>query len=176
MGRKLATKKVRTIIGTHVILNVEDLTPMIIDDLQDMFTRNNPDFANKKRLRLWTGDTSEIVESYLIEEPFMFLPRGALENIEELLKKKQFEMSPILDKTVMGKKLKLKLKKKPWEDQIEPARMLAGAGHAILRGPPGSGKTVILLMAMAEFKLPSLIIVHSKPLMRQWKTRIVEWL
>jgi superfamily II DNA or RNA helicase len=42
----------------------------------------------------------------------------------------------------------------------------------VLVAPPGTGKTVIACALIAERKLPTLILAHSKPLLEQWRTQL----
>jgi superfamily II DNA or RNA helicase len=42
----------------------------------------------------------------------------------------------------------------------------------VLVAPPGAGKTVIACALIAERKLPTLILAHSKPLLEQWRTQL----
>ncbi len=46
----------------------------------------------------------------------------------------------------------------------------------VLQSPTGSGKTVMALSVIAQRRQPTLIIVHGKELMNQWKERVVEFL
>lgn len=42
----------------------------------------------------------------------------------------------------------------------------------MLVAPPGTGKTVIACALIAERKLPTLILAHSKPRLEQWRTQL----
>jgi superfamily II DNA or RNA helicase len=42
----------------------------------------------------------------------------------------------------------------------------------VLVAPPGAGKTVIACALIAERKLPTLILAHSKPLLEQWRGQL----
>ncbi len=51
------------------------------------------------------------------------------------------------------------------------AAMLAH-DDGVLVAPPGTGKTVIACALIAERKLPTLILAHSKPLLEQWRGQL----
>lgn len=176
MGRKKALKRIRTALDTHLILHMEDLGLRIVDDLTDMFTRGNPDFFKKQRMGFYTGGIPKQIKSFRIEKPFIILPRGSLEKVQDFLEERKMEMKPVWDRTLSQKSLNLKLKKELWPYQNEASMELAGIGNGTIRGPCGSGKTIILLGAIAKLDQPTLIVVHSAALMSQWKARIAEWL
>jgi superfamily II DNA or RNA helicase len=59
---------------------------------------------------------------------------------------------------------------------MEAFKMLSKKDSGIFVAPPGSGKTVIACSLIAERKLPTLILVHRKQLVEQWKDRLTEFL
>jgi superfamily II DNA or RNA helicase len=59
--------------------------------------------------------------------------------------------------------------------QTAAAAMLAH-DEGVLVAPPGTGKTVIACAVIAERKLPTLILAHSKPLLEQWRTQLQQLL
>jgi len=50
------------------------------------------------------------------------------------------------------------------------------AGGAVIEGVPGSGKTVVCLKIAAEIAQPTLVVVHTTELLRQWQERIREFM
>lgn len=58
--------------------------------------------------------------------------------------------------------------------QEEAVEACIGKQNCLLRAPTGSGKTSTLIGIIARLALPTLIVVDSAELMRQWRTRL-EW-
>jgi len=61
-------------------------------------------------------------------------------------------------------------KLKPYQTKAQKA--IIPYDNAVLQAPTGSGKTVMGLSIIAERNQPTLIIVHTKELLNQWKARI----
>ena len=167
--------KLKIIIDTHIKVNMKKISMACRKTLKDEFTKSNPDFWKKKNMGFWLGDTPQYIKSYTISQPFLVLPRGSLNKIESILNEHDYEIGKIFDRTVICNDIRMNLKKKLYDYQNEPANALVKHGNGIIRGPCGSGKTVILIGAMVTLQQPTLIIVHTKELARQWKARISEF-
>ncbi len=57
--------------------------------------------------------------------------------------------------------------------QDEGARAAMERQNCLLRAPTGSGKTSTLIGVIARVRLPTLVVVDSSELMRQWRVRLV---
>lgn len=82
------------------------------------------------------------------------------------------------DRTLRLESVRYSLKGKLRPYQADAVEVLAEAAHpgCALKGPPGSGKTVTMLAAVARIGQPALVVVHTKPLMAQWLTAAEQWL
>ena len=169
-------KPVNLIVDARLRINRDHLDPDTVSELRKMFTRTNPQFFKMQRMGFWTGQTECEIRSYRVDEPFLSLPRGAMDRIREFLESRGYTIHAIYDRSLKLERLKLDLKLELRPYQVKAADALANSGNGILRGPCGSGKTVILLGAIARLKQPTLIIVHTEALMRQWASMISEWL
>jgi superfamily II DNA or RNA helicase len=56
--------------------------------------------------------------------------------------------------------------------QADTVAKLMTHDDGVLVAPPGTGKTVIACALIAERKLPTLVLAHSKPLLEQWRTQL----
>ena len=61
------------------------------------------------------------------------------------------------------------------ELQERAIKTLMNSNACILQLSPGTGKTVITIYAIAELKLKSFILVHTKELITQWKNRLMQF-
>jgi len=172
-------KKIPVRIDTHLVFKLDDLGPIPVKALREAFTRSNPQFWKKKRMGFWIGDTSRTIESWKIEgDKFLMLPRGAKDKINEVLAPHNMQIGEVTDRTVSCKPAGFSIREgeslRP--DQVPVVNFLVQKKNAIVRGPPGSGKTVILLGAIVKINQPAVVVVHSNLLREQWQDAVVRWL
>jgi superfamily II DNA or RNA helicase len=170
MRRKVHT--VPLIIDTHLKINQEKIPEMLAEELRKKFTYPNPEFYKKLRLGFWVGSTPKLVEAYQENYPFLFFPRGCLDEIKRIMLQYNYVPNPIVDKTLRLEKTDIKLKLELRDYQIRAIDALIRTGNGVIRGPAGSGKTILLLGAIARLAQPTLIIVHSGALFEQWVRNI----
>jgi superfamily II DNA or RNA helicase len=53
---------------------------------------------------------------------------------------------------------------------------ILGHDHGVLVAPPGTGKTIMGAAIIAARNRPSLVLVHRKPLLDQWRAQLVDTL
>jgi len=148
--------------------------------LKSRFERPNPKHFKAKNMGFWAGNIPRTIKQWEIEDQWLMLSRAALEVIEEVLAEHDMVLDDVKDRTIAGEKIDLRLKKELRPYQVEAVRHLIATASdkhrgAVVRGPCGSGKTCILLGSMAAVRRPTLVVVHTKPLMDQWLGECVEW-
>jgi superfamily II DNA or RNA helicase len=171
---------VRARLDTHLVLDIDDLGPRATNALREEFTRSNPAFFKKRRMGHWIGNTPSKLASWSLEGRWLILPRGVLDRVEEVLSSHERHLDPIRDRMHSCEPAGLTLRAgralRPY--QIPAVRFLVDNGRpgAIVRGGCGSGKTVVLLGAIAEINQPAIVVVHSIPLLNQWRKAVSHWL
>lgn len=171
---------VRARLDTHLVLDIDDLGPRATNALREEFTRSNPAFHKKRAMGHWIGDTPRELKSWVLEGRWLILPRGSLDRVEETLSSLERRLDPIRDRMhscdPAGLSLRAGRSMRPY--QIPAVRHLVDNGRpgAIVRGGCGSGKTVVLLGAIAEINQPAIVVVHSIPLLNQWRKAVSHWL
>ncbi len=144
--------------------------------LREMFTYRNPKHENAKRMGFYADAIPQFITSFSVEDPFLSFPRGALSRILELLGARGYVVDLIVDRSLKLERLKFELHKELRPYQVETIRDVVQHGNCVFRGPPGSGKTCILIGIIAELKQPTLVLVHTNALKHQWAARISEWM
>ena len=95
--------------------------------------------------------------------------------VVEALRKAGFEVEGLTEKGEwVGKKLDVELrgvKLRPYQEEAIKEWLRRG-GNGVVVLPTGGGKTIVALAAMAALKVPTLIVVPTTDLVRQWRERI----
>ena len=63
-----------------------------------------------------------------------------------------------------------------YDFQVEAVEAMAKKDFGTLAAPTGSGKTIMILDLIARRRQPTLIVVHSRELLKQWIVRIEAFL
>lgn len=113
-----------------------------------------------KVLRLWDETDTHLVV------PREFYPREVLENINSTY----FEI--VDERPLNYEAVNIEAKSEPWEEQKDPLEKMLKIEGGTFNLRCGGGKTVIALLAAAQKKVPTLIVVNSKALLEQWKLEI----
>ena len=74
-----------------------------------------------------------------------------------------------------GEPLPMELHLRPRDYQREWIDRFVEGGEGVFVGPPGSGKTVAAMGAMAEIEGETLVLVPSRDLARQWEESLLEY-
>ncbi len=110
-----------------------------------------------------------------MHEDRIVLPRGTFEEIGKLACKAGGSME-VEDRRLDGKECGFQ-----FYGELQPAQDMAVDAlfeheEGVLIAPPGAGKTVMGCAVIARRRVPTLILVHRKPLMEQWRGRLEEFL
>ncbi len=99
------------------------------------------------------------------------MPRGCVEDVLAICK--EFEIAySMKDETVFAERLEAKLKGVLSPQQKEAVEQLSQHDHGVLSATTGFGKTVVGAAMIEKRRVNTLIIVHRKQLLDQWKTSL----
>ena len=82
----------------------------------------------------------------------------------------------IQDEREKGQALTVHFKGQLRTEQVEAVQALKQYDQGVLNGTTAFGKTVTAIGLIAERKVNTLILVHTRTLLEQWKTRLEEFL
>ena len=137
----------------------------------------NPKYNDAKRYNRWVGKRLKPELYFFREEKGqLFFPRG-FANETVRLSRHLTGMTPrIDDRRRLLPEIDLAFcgSLRPYQQQA--VRAVLAHSFGVLEAGTGSGKTVMALAVLAHRRQPTLILVHSKELMAQWRDRIRQFL
>ena len=107
-----------------------------------------------------------------IEQGYLSLPRGCLDDVLVILEQ-QLILVEFNDKRKIGQRInKIQFKGELRKDQKKAVNALGKFDTGILHAPTAFGKTVVAIGLICRRKVNTLILVHSRQLLDQWKERL----
>ena len=144
---------------------------VLFNQLKHLAAFQNPEFYKKQKMRFSTHATPRVISCAEIVDGYLSLPRGCLDDTKALLSEYNVKMK-VEDKRVVGKKVDFVFDGTLNEEQEEALEGILESDVGVFVAPPGTGKTVLAIAAVAKRKTNVLILVHRKPLMDQWRLQI----
>ncbi len=144
--------------------------------LKDQLTIDNPKYIAARRYGRWIGKKLKAKLYYYEQEPGgLRFPRGFANRAIELCQELGVEPE-ILDerRRLADHQFSFQAKLRPYQD--EAVQMICSRSFGVLEAGTGSGKTVMALAAIARRRQPTIVIVHTKELLYQWRDRIEEFM
>lgn len=168
------TTPIFTITSRAILSNAPtDLLAVLRREL----TEANPKYTNAKKYGRWIGKKLQPVIKFYEENDGGFtFPRGFARQAITHCRELTGETPQIVDLRSSLKPITLDFKGTLREYQQKAIADLLQRDFGVLEAGTGSGKTVIALGVIAQRRQPTLILVHTKELLYQWRDRITEFL
>jgi hypothetical protein len=148
------------------------MPPAMLAALKHLGSVHNPEFYEKEKLRFSTWNTPQFIRCYRETLDALLLPRGLRDKAIETVAAAGSELV-IADAYGEVPSLTAHLRSTLTAQQGVAVDMLAKHEMGMLVAPPGSGKTVVGCALIARHQLSTLVIVDRKPLLEQWRERLV---
>ena len=169
-------KEVSVTLANHVYFDLSEMPGTLAARLRRLASFSNPVFFKTQALRFSTHGIPRFISCARIEQGYLAIPRGCLDDALELLSENQIEVQ-INDQRETGTKLKatkslVNLRK----NQQAAVRAMSKHDAGILLAPTAFGKTVTAIGMITKRKANTLILVHSRQLLDQWRERLKSFL
>ena len=141
--------------------------------LRQKLNFSNPEFIKLQRKGYSTWQTPRTIKTLGITPEAIIIPAGFLSQIEQFASKHNLEL--VIDDqrlTTQSTSYNPDIALRP--EQKRAAQELLQHNRVILEAKPGFGKTITALYCIAKIKQPTLIIVHTRTLMHQWRKHAVD--
>lgn len=162
-------------LGAGLALDRTTLPAALLATLKHAASMPNPVFYERERRRMSTYNLPRFLRCYYEDLEDFTVPRGMRSSVEALVTEvgSRLQLSdtrpePARQEFAFTAQLGL--------DQARAADALSEHELGMLVAPPGAGKTVIACALIAEHAVPTLVLVDRKPLLDQWRARLLEFL
>ena len=131
----------------------------------------NPEFYEKQGMRLSTYNIPRVISCSEMTDDYLALPRGCEDAVYDTLTQHGVKVM-ISDKTNHGHNINVTFRGELREEQQKAMEAFAGHNIGTLSATTAFGKTVFAIGMIARRKVNTLILVHNKALLEQWKERL----
>ncbi|WP_165849573.1 TOTE conflict system archaeo-eukaryotic primase domain-containing protein [Sphaerochaeta halotolerans] len=167
---------VTLLLESGIKIDTFGLPSPLVNTLKRIASFHNPEFYKAERMRLSTWDKPRIICcAELIENRYINLPRGCLDAVQQALLQAGLRIE-IEDRREHGTPILFNFSATLQNPQREALQAMLREERGILSAPPGFGKTVVASNLIAKHGCNVLVIVHTKPLLNQWKDRLSQFL
>ncbi|MBV5316556.1 MAG: DEAD/DEAH box helicase [Desulfobulbaceae bacterium] len=151
--------------------------PALLAALRTALTIDNPKYQAAKQYGRWIGNQLKPQLFFFREQQDnIFFPRGFGNQAVRICRQETGTAPEIVDRRRLMQEIDLTFHGalRPYQHQAVAA--VSAHSFGVLEAGTGSGKTVMALNIIALRRQPTLILVHSKELMHQWRDRIRQFL
>jgi len=165
-----------TVIRSNLLfVEKSGLPSALINRVIRLAAFHNPDFYKSQAMRLSTYNKPRLIHCAEDFPKHIGLPRGSLQDLETLCRAHQIEVN-IEDKRYEGTPLDVRFQGELRKDQKRSVRAVMKHDEGIICAATAFGKTVVAANLIARRKTSTLIIVHRRQLLDQWKERLSTFL
>lgn len=168
-------EKLDVVLGNRIYIKTGTGPSVLFNQLKHLAAFQNPEFYKKQKMRFSTHATPRVISCVEIDDGYLSLPRGCLDDMKALLEEYNIRMN-IEDKRIVGKEVDFIFDGTFNAGQEDALERILESDVGVFVAPPGTGKTVLAIAAIAKRKTNVLILVHRKPLMDQWRLQIASLL
>jgi superfamily II DNA or RNA helicase len=168
-------KSVRVVQANMVYIDKQGLPPAMITRLRRLAAFQNPEFYSAQRMRLSTYGQPRVICCAEDFPEYAALPRGCLDRAIDLLS--EHGISPIVqDHRYGGVPEEFVFLGQLNPRQEDAVRVLSSFDDGVFSAPTGFGKTVIAAWMIAHRKVNTLVLVHRRQLLDQWRAQLSAFL
>ena len=168
-------KQIVLIRANMLYIPLANLSAKCVNAFKRIAAFRNPEFYEKQGMRLSTYNIPRIISCSEMTDDYLALPRGCEDAVYDVLSQHNVNVT-ISDKTNPGRRINVKFKGKLREEQQKAIEAFAKHNIGTLSATTAFGKTVFAIGMIAKRKVNTLILVHNKALLEQWKERLKNFL
>ncbi|OGC77195.1 hypothetical protein A2619_01170 [candidate division WWE3 bacterium RIFOXYD1_FULL_39_9] len=153
-------------------IEIQKAPKELLEKIRQRLTMFNPKWFENERMGYLNRGVPKVLQYFMEDKISFAVPRGFYSELISMCDKKP----DILDLRSVQKPVSFTFntEERPYQDEAIAIMLCHDQG--VLQAPTGSGKTIMALSIIAARRQPTLIIVHTKELLYQWKDRIETFL
>ena len=164
-------ERVRAVLCQRLFVEKAGLPSPMLNQIKRLAAFQNPEFYKKQSLRLSTALTPRVISCAEDLPQHVGLPRGCQPELAALLREHGVALD-VEDKRESGEAFRVSFRGELTPLQRQAARALLAHEIGVFVAPPGVGKTVVGTYLVAERGCSTLILVHRRPLLDQWRAQL----
>ncbi len=162
-------------LGNLIYIEKKDLPNAFLDRLIRLAAFQNPEFYSAQAMRLSTFGKPRVIACADDLLHHIALPRGLLKEVLDLFQSHSIAVD-VTDHRFGGVPIEVDFHGDRRAGQTEAAKTLAAYDDGILGAPTAFGKTAVAAQLIAMRKVNTLVLVHRRHLMDQWRERLASFL
>jgi hypothetical protein len=163
--------RVQVTISNLAYIENADLPSAMLNRLMRLAAFQNPEFYRAQAMRLSTFGKPRVIRCAEEFSRHLGLPRGCLQDAIELLQSHQVKVD-LDDERFNGLPLDVSFHGELRPEQQKAADALLTHDTGILSATTAFGKTVVAAWMIAARKVNTLVLVHRRQLLDQWRERL----
>ncbi len=167
--------RVGIVLGNLVYVDKQGLPSSLLNRIKRLAAFQNPEFYKKQNLRLSTALTPRVICCAEDFPKHLAVPRGCLGELQELLQSAGICLD-VMDERFQGTEIDVGFHGQLTSAQVTAVTELAHCDDGVLVAPAGTGKTVMGIYMISARRRTTLILVHRRPLLEQWRAQLASFL
>lgn len=167
--------EVQVVQANRLYIASAGLPPQLLIRIKKLASFQNPEFFKKQSMRFSTAQTPRVICCAEDVKSYLAIPRGCMDDLKALLSENSSALL-VDDKRNSGAYCDFNFLGNLTEIQVKAAKELLKHNIGVFVAPPGVGKTILGIQLIAQRKTNTLVLVHRKPLLDQWRAQIAAFL
>lgn len=159
---------VKITLANLIYIENDSLPPQLLARLKKIAAFQNPEFYRAQAMRLSTYDKPRIIGCAEEFPKHIGLPRGCLSEVLDLLNELKIQPE-ILNECFPGEPIRVRFTGHLRPNQRAAVKKISKHDIGILAATTAFGKTVAAIWMIAKRKVNTLILVHRRQIMDQWR-------
>jgi superfamily II DNA or RNA helicase len=166
---------IKLVLSNMLYIEKQGLSSSQINHFIRTAAFQNPEFYKAQSMRLSTKGIPRIINCSEDFAHYLALPRGCYEKVVELLQSRGVEKE-FVDERNPGSQIDVVFQGELRNEQLQTVHELVKHDTGVLSATTAFGKTVIGAWMIAARAVNTLILVHRKQLMDQWREQLAFFL